>query len=355
MNLRRVGILFLKEVVQGPKNYIFIMALVMPVVITLLVTLVFGSYFSGKGRLGLVDQGSSSMPLLAGENQALSVRAFDSEAALKDAVSRGAIDIGLVLPAGFDQQVRDSEQARVTIYIWGESQLQHRIILSAAVIGMVRQIAGQETPVEIVQTVLGSTANIPWEQRLLPLMVLMTVLVAGTMVPSTSLVMEKSKRTLSALAVSPATLLEIFAAKGLLGVVLGMAAGIMILFLNRSFGNEPLLLLGVLLLGTTFASAFGVALGALVKDINTLFATIKGLGLLLYAPGIVYMFPEIPQWIARVFPTYYALQPVLDISQNNAGLREIWPDLAVLLGLIALMFVILVGLAQRTQEAEAAA
>jgi ABC-2 type transport system permease protein len=355
MNLRRVGILFLKEVVQGPKNYIFIMALVMPVVITLLVTLVFGSYFSGKGRLGLVDQGSSSMPVLASENQALSLRAFDTESALQDAVSRGAIDIGLVLPAGFDQQVRGSEQARVTIYVWGESQLQHRIILSAALVGMVRQIAGQEAPVEIVQIVLGSSANIPWEERLLPLMVLMTVLMAGTLVPSTSLVMEKSKRTLSALAVSPATLLDIFAAKGLLGVMLGMAAGLMILFLNRSFGSQPVLLLAVLLLSTTFSSAFGVILGALVKDINTLFATIKGLGLILYAPGFIYMFPDIPQWIAQIFPTYYALQPVLDISQNNAGLSEIWPNLAILLGMTALMFVILAGLAHRTQEAEAAA
>jgi len=45
----------------------------------------------------------------------------------------------------------------------------------------------------------------------------------------------------------------------------------------------------------------------LVKDINTLFAIIKGLGIFLYAPAIVSLFPELPQWIAKVFPTNTSL------------------------------------------------
>lgn len=355
MNLRRVGILFGKEILQGPKNFIFIMALVVPIVITLLVSLVFGTYFSDQSRLGVVDQGSSQFAALAQENQAIRVRTYSSVEELEDATARGAVDIGIFLPEAFYQQVLAADLVKIRVYVWGESQLQHRIILGSALVHLMRQIAGQEVPVEIVQTVLGEGANIPWEKRLLPLMVLMTIMMAGTMVPATALVTEKAKRTLTALAASPATLLEVFAAKGLLGALLSILTGVLILFLNRAFGGEPLLLLGVLSLGAVFSAAIGVLLGALVKDINTLFAVIKGMGIFLYAPGFVYLFPDIPQWIGRLFPTYYILQPVLEISQNNAGLLEIAPELAILVGLIAVTFVVLARLAVRTGEAVAAA
>jgi ABC-2 type transport system permease protein len=46
MNLRRILVLFGKEVLQGPKNFMFFFALVIPVVLTLLLSLVFGTYFS---------------------------------------------------------------------------------------------------------------------------------------------------------------------------------------------------------------------------------------------------------------------------------------------------------------------
>jgi ABC-2 type transport system permease protein len=354
MNLRRILILFRKEVFLGMKNYLFIFALVMPVLFTLVVTVVFGTFLSGKARMGVVDLGQSALPALAGENQALLVQTYHSELALRDAVERGAVDVGLVLPSRFDQQVRASEVARIVVYVWGESQMQHRIILSTAAVRIIREIAGQELPIEIAQTVLGDGANIPWAQRLFPLMVMMTMLLAGTMVPSTLLVGEKVNRTLSALAVSPATLGEIFAAKGLLGVLLGMFTGVMILLLNRAFGGQPALLLAVMLLSTIFTSMVGLLLGALVKDINTLFATLKGLGIVLYAPGFIQLFPDFPQWVARLFPTYYAIQPVIDISQRNAGLAQVLPDLAVLAALSVVMFVILALMTRRTREAVAA-
>ena len=48
-------------------------------------------------------------------------------------------------------------------------------------------------------------------------------------------------------------------------------------------------------------------------------------GILLFAPAIVYMFPQIPEWIGKIFPTYYALQPVVELSLGGGG----WSDIAV--------------------------
>lgn len=70
-----------------------------------------------------------------------------------------------------------------------------------------------------------------------------------------------------------------------------------------------------------------------MKDINSLFATVKALGLLLYAPALIALFPVIPQWIAQIFPTYYRVDPVIAIVQRGAT-HDIAPHLAVLAAMI---------------------
>ncbi len=354
MNLRRILVLFGKEILQGPKNFMFIFAFVIPVAVTLLISLVFGTYFSSTARLGIVDEGSSQISLLAAENKALIVKQYETTDALEKAVQRGAVDLGLILPADIDQKLLSNDQAAVKVYVWGESPMDSRVVISAAIVRMMRQVSGQEIPVDIQQVVLGNAANIPWEKRLLPLLVLMAVLLAGTMIPASSLVNEKNKRTLSALNSSPATLPEIYTAKGMLGVLLSMLTALAILFLNRAFGGQPWLLLLTLLLGSIFSSAIGVLLGSLVKDVTALFTVIKSLGIFLYAPGIVYMFPNLPGWIGKIFPTYYVIQPVLDITQNNAGFSDIW--LSLLLVLVFSITVIgLIGFVTRKQNESLAA
>ena len=61
MSLRRVGILLGKELLQGHKNFIFVWAVVAPIVISLVFSLLFGTWLSDKPKLGVVDEGSSQL------------------------------------------------------------------------------------------------------------------------------------------------------------------------------------------------------------------------------------------------------------------------------------------------------
>lgn len=343
MNPKRVGILLYREFVQGSKNFIFIFSIIVPLVLSFVLSLLFGTLFSGKPRLGIADAGSSQFTKAANEIGSLIVKEYPSEEDLKDATQLGAVDIGVALPADFDTNVASGQTTDFIAYIWGESMLKDRVILIAAMSLWIRDIAGQESPIEIVTTILGDNAALPWEVRLLPFVVLMSVMLGGIMLPASSLVTEKQKRTLTALSVTPTTMGDIYTAKGLVGVLISTVMGIVILTLNRAFGNSPALLVFVLFLGAVFAAEFGILLGALIKDINTLFATIKGMGLFLYAPAIIYMFPQIPQWISKIFPTYYVIQPVVEIAQNGAGLDEIAWQLGVL-GILILVLGIVLGL-----------
>jgi ABC-2 type transport system permease protein len=341
MSLRRIGVLLVKEFVWGPKNYLFVMAIVVPLLLSLLINLLVGTFFSGKPRLGVADAGQSQLVAGFRQEPGLLLRDFESAAALQEAVRSGAVDVGLVLPAGFDEQIQGETAASMTVYIYGESLLRDRAFLGTTIAAELRALSGQDSPVTIVTESLGDGESVAWGERLLPFVVLMSIILGGSMVPATSLVEEKQKRTITAVTVTPTTLEELFVAKGLVGVFLSMTMGVAILAINGVFGAQPLLLVGLLALGAVMASVFGVLLGAFVKDINTLFATIKGLGILLYAPAIVYLFPSLPEWVGRLFPTYYMIAPVVAVSQQGATWTEVQGDVAVLV----LLIVALIGLA----------
>lgn len=352
MSIRRIGVLFWKELVHGLGSFMFILAIVFPVVISLVLSLLFGTFFTGKARLGIVDLGASRLPELASEVSAIDVEIFATEGELVDVVERGRIDMGMVLPAGFDVAVADDRQVDLTAYLWGESQLKHRTILATSLITAVRTIAGQESPVRIsMQTVGGDV--LPWEERFLPLIVLLSVLISGVMATATSVVEEKVGGTLTALTVTPLTLGEVLTAKGLLGVLVAVAMGVISLFLNNAFGAHPWLLVLTLFLGAVFASTIGILLGMWVKDINTLFAMIKSLGIILYAPALIYLFPSIPQWIARIFPTYYIIQPVIEIVQQGGAFSDVRSDLLILTLMIAALVAAAAALAPVAAAREA--
>ncbi len=350
MSIRRVAVLFRKETKQGARNFILIFAIVTPIVVTLVLSLVFGTLFSDEPTLGIVDEGDSQLVGLAAGLDSVTSSEYESAEELESAVASGALDMGVILPAEFDAVVEEDQTVAITAFIWGESLAKNRTILGAGLAGMVREMTGQEAPLEIVVTAVGEGENIPWEDRLLPFIVLMAVVIGGTMVPATSLVDEKQKGTLTALTITPSSLEEVFLTKGLLGVLVSVFMGVLILILNQAFYEERLLLVLILTLGALLAASFGVFLGAMTKDITTLFATIKGLGLLLYAPAIIYFFPTLPQWIGRIFPTFYIVGPVVEITQNGASWGDVAVDVLILVGLIMAMLAALLLITRRSRR-----
>jgi ABC-2 type transport system permease protein len=352
MSIRRVAILLGKDFKYGSKGFIFILAIVAPILISIVLNLVFGTFFSQTAKLGINDQGNSRLVDLVSVSDSVQTRTYASADDLTKAVETGAVDMGVSLPENFDEDASSGSSTVLPAYVWGESLAKNRGILLASINSALRQLAGQEVPVHIETTTLGDAQSVPWSDRLLPFVLLYAVTIGGIMVPASLIVDEKQKRTLTALAITPTTLIDIFAAKGLIGVILAMVMSVVILLMNQAFGVQTGLLMIVLGLGAVLASLFGLVLGALVKDINTLFATIKGIGILLYAPVFVYMFPQIPQWIGNIFPTYYIIQPVVEISQQNGTWSDIIFEVSVLAGLIVLMLVLTTVVTGRLKQQE---
>ena len=61
MNLHRVGVLLKKELHQSTHSMLFIFATAIPILVSLIVSLVFGRLFEPAPRVGILDEGDSQM------------------------------------------------------------------------------------------------------------------------------------------------------------------------------------------------------------------------------------------------------------------------------------------------------
>lgn len=328
MNLRRVGRLLAKDLRLGPRSPLMLWALVLPVVLTLLLQGLFGGLLDPDPRLGIADAGGSDAVALAGDFDGVEVRTYPDAEALRGAVAGGDVDAGIVLPDGFDGAVRRGDQPPLEMWISGQSGMSARGTVMAAILGIMRDLSGDAPPVEVEVVTLGEP-GLPIDLRLLPLLVIVAVAIAGAMVPAASLVEEKEHRTMQALLVSPTSTGEVLLAKGLLGWILAMAAGVVTLALNDAFGAQPLATLLGIAVGAVMMAQIGLLLGTWAPDTNTLFAAWKGGALLLLYPVITWLWPHLPDWIARLGPTYYFLQPVFAVSVEGAALHQVGTNLAV--------------------------
>ena len=339
-----------KDLGVGPRSPIFLYAIVLPVILTLLIRVVFGSLFDPMPRLGIVDEGESQVVQNVRDVEGIQVTFPESAAALKTLVENNDLDAGLVLPAGFDGALQAGQMPNVQFFFGGQSLASNRVVLGVTMVDLIRQVAGSPAPIDVETITVGEGEAVPIVSRLLPLIVLMAVLIAGALTPATSLVEEKEKRTLTALLVTPTRLGDVLLGKGALGFILAMATGVVTLALNGALGANPAALILVLVLATLMAAEVGLMLGSFAKDTKALYTIWKSGAIVLVAPVIFFIWPNLPQWIAKVFPTYYFLSPLFDIAIRGAGLADVWMELAIGFAICA---VFLLGVAALGRHMEA--
>jgi ABC-2 type transport system permease protein len=355
VNASRVLVILRKDVGVGPRSAIVMWAVVMPLLMTFLVQVVFGSLFERQPRLGVVDAGSSQMVTALEATPGIEVRRLDDSRELMRQVAAHDLDGGLVLAAGFDEAVRSGERPVLALYIAGESLASDRVILTVTALDLVREVEGRRAPVEVELVGADDAATLTMSQRLVPLLVLLALLVAGVFVTAFSFVEERERGTLAAVLVTPTSLGEMLVAKGLLGLLLAMVMTVVTLAMNRALGANPLALLLGLLVGATMAVLIGLLYGLVARDTKSLYTLFKSLNIILIGPVVFYLFPDWPQWIARLFPTYWFLDPIFEVTTHGAGLREVGGDLLVGLLVCAALAGVVAWLARRASGRAAAA
>ena len=355
MNLRIAWQVLKKDLRLGPRSPILLWAIVFPIVGTLVVQVVFGSLFAPAPRLGIVDEDSSQVAAEMAAVPGVELRMVDDEPTLTQLVQDDDLDAGLVLPAGFDAAVQSGQQPPLQFFVGGESLASNRLILAVTTLDAVRALEGTTPPVD-VEVVSTGEPLLPMSSRMTPLLVLFALLIAGVFVPAFSIVQERESGTMTALLVSPARGVDVLAAKAVMGLVLAFLMTLVTLWLNDALGTQPAALLLSVAVGALMLAEIGLLFGGGARDSKTLFALMKSVNILLFAPVIFYIFPDWPQWIAQIFPTYWIINPIFEVATQDAGLTDIAGQLVVALVICAVLVPAVVVVSRRmTQQVVAAA
>lgn len=348
MSLTRTSRILTKDLQLGPRSPVFLWVLILPLLITFVIQVAFGDLFDPQPRLGIVDQGDSEITPIVRDLEGIELTVLDDPDTLTRMVESNDLDAGLVLPAGFDEDVRAGARPPLQFHVGGESLASNRIILAVTTIDLMRQVEGRQPPVDVEVVPLGDEV-LPLSVRLVPFIVMYALLIAGVFLPSFSLADERERHTLDALLVTPVKLSEVVAAKGTLGFCLAIAMAVVTLWLNGALAVQALPLLVVLVVAGVLLVEVGLVYGTASKNVTGVFTLIKGTGFILLAPTVFYIFPDWPQWIARIFPTYWVINPIYEVTINGAGLDVVWTQLLIAIGVIAAMVVPIVLLTRRLE------
>jgi ABC-2 type transport system permease protein len=164
----------------------------------------------------------------------------------------------------------------------------------------------------------------------------------GAFVVPTLLAEEKEKHTLAAVLVSPASYVDVVAAKAIVGLIYALLIAFILLALNGGLvGNLPLLFTAILL-SSLLVVEIGLLMGGLfenVAQVNT-WSTFVLLPLML--PGMLSevfpSFPGVMEVVLRLIPTYYTVDAVRLALAGQATWANVWLDLAVLGGCSVALF-----------------
>jgi ABC-2 type transport system permease protein len=314
MNRRHVITIARKDIVLTTRESFFLFLIVFPLLATIVLNATLGSI--GGTTPSLAYYGDGDVLMLLEESQSVDVTGFSSLEELESAVREGRRDGGLVLDGA------------PRLLLSGSSQLNERATLLATASQAIKESQGLPDAVDIERIVLPAEGY-TLKTRIIPVLLIIAAVVGGLII-SASLIEEREQKTLDALLVSPATAGEVILSKSLFGMFLGLVLGVLILLLNNSLTSA--LVLVSLVLGVGFTVGLGLMAGVVMDNITDLIARMKLFNIFLQFPALVILFPQIPQWVAKLFPTYYFVNPILEITQRGAGLGDVWWQWVVLLG-----------------------
>lgn len=316
MNISRLLSMTRKDIVLTSRESFFMLIIIMPILVALVIHAALGGF--GAQPPSVAVYGDDTIIELLQKEPSVTVNSLPSEQKLREAVLQGEYDAGVIITGKTPQVV-----------ISGKSLLNERITIAATLMNVYRKSANLQDIVTFNSIVVG-TEGYSLKVRMVPFLIILVTIIGGLII-SSSLIEEREVKTLNAVLVTPITPLEVIIAKSLFGLFLGLILGIILLVLTNSLAGAVHLIVLFLVLGTLFTVGLGLMAGVVMDNITDLIARMKMFNIVLLFPALVILFPQIPQWIAKFFPTYYYIHPILTITQDGAVWADVWWEAVVLI------------------------
>ncbi|HEY5684629.1 MAG TPA: ABC transporter permease [Acidimicrobiia bacterium] len=298
--------------------------------------------FEGEGDLEAVVAGDAAAWLDGGR---LVVGGSDVDP--PEGAEEVAIDVGIAFPPDFVARTALGEQSMVTVYVDAAVPEEIETAVSSLVRELAFALSGEALPVTTpdpaeTYVVLGAdrvgdqtTARDTFRPVFVFLVLMMEMFVMSSLIAK-----EIQDRTVTAMLVTPATIADVLAAKGIAGTIMGFGQAVIILLAIGALADNALLMLVLILLGSVMVAGVAMLAGSVGKDfITTMFQGMVYM-IPLLIPAFAAMFPGTASIWVRALPSYPLVKGLVDVSAYGAGWSDTLGELGTLLAWCVALFVL---------------
>lgn len=318
---RRIWAFVKKDLHESIKNRSIFIAVILPVVASLLFGFLDNAQTPKNFTLGIYDQVDSGFTQFV-KNTALNFQVtmvLDQEEG-RDLVRTGRID-GFIV-------VKDQDQFQVFL----DSQRPVYFFALSENITNLIEVYLQVPPRYDLEVIPVGDATV--SRSVLPVWITITMSMIGVMVVSGMFAEEKDNKTIEAIGVSPVGYDELLLGKGVFGVLLSFGTVFLMLFLNRVLNlgfSGWLALVSLIFTGGVCFTAIGLLIGVLSSGQSTARSVATMIYFPLLFPTLISDLSTFTRTLASFFPTSYLFRGIEAILLHGQGMGGIWSQLVVLI------------------------
>jgi ABC-2 type transport system permease protein len=354
MNLRRLSAIVVKEVRQLRRDRITL-AMILGIPVMQLVLFGYAINLNLRGLdAGIADQANTSASrALVMDMVATGVirpkLPATSPAQLMEALRRGEISVGVVVPPDFERRRVDGREA-VQVLVDGSDTVVQSAAIQLAQLPLDTRPASNAKSERTGAGQVGVVSFYNPERRSAVNIVpgLIGVILTMTMVLFTAvaIVRERERGNMELLIATPLSRSELMVGKVLPYIVIGLLQTTVVLVLGMWLFQVPVRggVLDVYLASALLIVA-NLALGLLISTAARSQFQAMQMTFFVFLPSILlsgFMFPfagmpRVVQWLAEVLPLTHFLRLVRGIMLRGASLVELWPEVLALLAFTVVM------------------
>jgi len=268
------------------------------------------------------------------DNEHIDFVMVDSEAALREAVAGSDYSVGVALPADIMEKFARGEKPDVKIYSSPETTEEARELFRNFVKGLAFEQTGQLASFNETEIVLGTDLlgqDIPLRERMRPLFAVMLLMIE--MFGLANLItVEVERRTVQGLLVTPMRVRELFAAKGISGIILSFVPAALFMAVVGGLNSQPLVILAAMLLGAIMVTGISFLVASLSNDFMSIIGWVFVVLIIMVIPAVGIMMPGTITGWAKAIPSYYLVLPVHQAAHYGSGWGDVWQYLLALAG-----------------------
>lgn len=351
MNFGIISAIVRKDMVDAIKNKTILFSILMPIRLTFLFSPVFGFGAGDVLQVAVFDPGGSVLVERLAQTEGAEIIRCDSADQVRETVEQEA-NGGLVLSLQFDQAVARGDRPSLQVYVNAEKGGGGPAFFRQFVQEQLLELAGQELPADVTLEILngppeGEEEHFDVKQYMLVLWLVLALTGVGAFVMPMLLAEEKEKHTLAAILASPASYVDVVAAKAIVGLVYALLMACTLLVLNGGLAGNLPLLFTTILLSSLLLVEIGLLMGGLFENVTQVNTWSTFVMLPLMLPGMIpaFMlsaFPGFVEVVVRLIPTYYTIDAIRLALSDKVTWADVWLDLVVLGGCVVALFVAVV-------------